>query len=101
MGLLSWLGLKRREDQTNLDELGFDWLVNPFAASGNDIFAGGGTIGNGQGRTAADFINPVRGALAMAQYLAFRRGPLADPGMSVAAFLKSDPALDHVSSAPS
>jgi general secretion pathway protein D len=52
-----------RTEQTNLDELGFDWLVNPFAASGNDIFAGGGTIGNGQGRTAADFINPVRGAL--------------------------------------
>lgn len=41
------------------------------------------------------YLNPVRGAWAMAQYLAFRRGPLADPGMSVAAFVKSDPALDE------
>ncbi|MBB4613939.1 choline dehydrogenase [Novosphingobium taihuense] len=41
------------------------------------------------------FLNPVRGALAMAQYLAFRSGPLADPGMSVACMVRSDPALDE------
>ena len=41
------------------------------------------------------YLNPLRGALAMAQYLAFRRGPLADPGMSAACFLKSHPSLDE------
>jgi choline dehydrogenase len=41
------------------------------------------------------FLNPIRGALAMAQYLAFRTGPLADPGMSVACMVRSDPALDE------
>jgi len=41
------------------------------------------------------FLNPFRGALALAQYLAFRTGPLADPGMSVACMVRSDPALDE------
>ena len=41
------------------------------------------------------FLNPLRGALAMAQYLVFRSGPLADPGMSVACMVRSDPALDE------
>lgn len=41
------------------------------------------------------YLNPVRGAIAMAQYLLLRTGPLADPGMSVACFVKSDPALDE------
>jgi choline dehydrogenase len=41
------------------------------------------------------FLNPLRGALAMAQYLALRTGPLADPGMSVACMVRSDPALDE------
>lgn len=41
------------------------------------------------------FLNPFRGALAMAQYLALRSGPLADPGMSVACLVRSDPALDE------
>jgi choline dehydrogenase len=41
------------------------------------------------------YLNPVRGALAMGQYLLTRRGPLADPGMSVACFVRSDPALDE------
>ncbi len=41
------------------------------------------------------FLNPIRGALAMAQYLALRTGPLADPGMSVACMVRSDPALDE------
>jgi choline dehydrogenase len=36
---------------------------------------------------------PWRGAWAMAQYLAARTGPLADPGMSAACFVRSDPAL--------
>ena len=41
------------------------------------------------------YLNPVRGAAAMAQYLIARSGPLADPGMSAACFVKSDPALDE------
>jgi len=40
-------------------------------------------------------LNPWRGALAMGQYLAMRAGPLADPGMSVACLVRSDPALDE------
>jgi len=38
-------------------------------------------------------LNPLRGGVAMAQYLLMRRGPLADPGMSVACAVRSDPAL--------
>ncbi len=41
------------------------------------------------------YLNPMRGAVAMGQYLLFKTGPLADPGMSVAAFVKSDPVLDE------
>lgn len=41
------------------------------------------------------YLNPLRGAVAMGQYLLTRTGPLADPGMSVACFVKSDPALDE------
>jgi choline dehydrogenase len=39
------------------------------------------------------YANPLRGAVAMAQYALMKSGPLADPGMSVACFVKSDPAL--------
>jgi general secretion pathway protein D len=49
-----------RTDQTNLEELGFDWLVSPFALnSEGSVFGSGGTIGSGTPRTNADFINPV------------------------------------------
>lgn len=41
------------------------------------------------------YLNPLRGALAMAQYALLRRGPLADPGMSVACMVRSDPSLDE------
>jgi choline dehydrogenase len=41
------------------------------------------------------YLNPLRGALALGQYVLFRSGPLASPGMSVAAFVKSDPVLDE------
>ena len=50
-----------KTQQTLLDELGFDWLVNPFAVSGNEAFVSGGTVGNTPGRTGADFITPVNG----------------------------------------
>lgn len=50
-----------RTQQTNLEELGFDWLVNPFGLSANNMFASGGTTGNTAGRTGSDFISPVGG----------------------------------------
>ncbi|HEX7262446.1 MAG TPA: Amuc_1098 family type IV pilus outer membrane protein, partial [Luteolibacter sp.] len=46
--------------QENSDELGFDWIINPFGLS-NTVFASGGTIGNQSGRTGKDFISPVNG----------------------------------------
>ncbi|GAA5125865.1 hypothetical protein GCM10023212_28410 [Luteolibacter yonseiensis] len=46
--------------QENNDELGFDWIVNPFGLS-NTVFGSGGTQGNQGGRTGGDFISPVNG----------------------------------------
>jgi general secretion pathway protein D len=51
-----------RTEQTNLEELGFDWLVNPFALnSENTVIGAGGTAGNTPGRTAGDFSNTIPG----------------------------------------
>jgi general secretion pathway protein D len=47
--------------QENNDELGFDWIVNPFGLSANNVFGSGGTQGNQAGRTGDDFISPVGG----------------------------------------
>ena len=47
--------------QENSDELGFDWIVNPFGLSANNMFASGGTQGNQQSRTGGDFVTPVGG----------------------------------------
>jgi general secretion pathway protein D len=46
--------------QENNDELGFDWIINPFGLS-NTVFASGGTQGNQGGRVGGDFISPVNG----------------------------------------
>jgi general secretion pathway protein D len=46
--------------QENNDELGFDWIVNPFGLS-NSVFGSGGTQGNQGGRTGGDFVNPING----------------------------------------
>jgi general secretion pathway protein D len=49
-----------KTQQTNLKELGFDWLLTPMAVGGSDeLFAAGGTTGSTPGRTAADFVQPV------------------------------------------
>jgi general secretion pathway protein D len=51
-----------KTQQTNLKELGFDWLVSPTALNGAEsVFGSGGTVGNALGRTGSDFINPVNG----------------------------------------
>jgi general secretion pathway protein D len=47
--------------QENNDELGFDWIVNPFGLSANNVFGSGGTAGNQGGRTGSDFISPIAG----------------------------------------
>ncbi len=48
--------------QENTDELGFDWIVSPFALSASGSVLGhGGTIGSGAGRGNTDFISPVAG----------------------------------------
>ncbi len=46
--------------QENNDELGFDWIVNPFGFS-NSVFASGGTQGNQGGRKGGDFVSPISG----------------------------------------
>ena len=46
--------------QENNDELGFDWIINPFGLS-NTVFASGGTSGNQGGRTGGDFVSPIGG----------------------------------------
>jgi general secretion pathway protein D len=47
--------------QERLEELGFDWLVNPFGLSANNVFGSGGTTGNTPGRGGDDFTSPVGG----------------------------------------
>lgn len=48
-----------RTQQTNLEELGYDWLVNPFTLNGeNTVFGSGGVAGNSAGRTVGSFVNP-------------------------------------------
>jgi general secretion pathway protein D len=45
--------------QDNTDELGFDWIVNPFSIEGaSNAFMSGGTTGNGVPRNIGDLGNP-------------------------------------------
>lgn len=46
--------------QENTDELGFDWIINPFINEGSDsvFFVGGGSTGNGSLRRPQDFGSP-------------------------------------------
>jgi general secretion pathway protein D len=46
--------------QENSDELGFDWIVNPFGVA-QKLYASGGTAGNQAGRGGGDFIRTVKG----------------------------------------
>ncbi len=43
-----------KTQQTNQEELSFDWVMSTFGLTG-DLDAGGGTPGNSSGRTSADF----------------------------------------------
>lgn len=42
-------------NQTNLDELGFDWLLGGAGMNGNNVFAGGGTSGSGAPFSALNY----------------------------------------------
>lgn len=49
-----------KTQQTNLEELSFDWLLSPFNLdSDNKLIGDGGTVGSTSGRTAADFSDTV------------------------------------------
>lgn len=48
--------------QENNDELGFDWVINPFGLNDNsNLFGTGGTVGNGTQRGPLDFVSPIDG----------------------------------------
>jgi general secretion pathway protein D len=49
--------------QNNLKELGFDWLLGPFAVGNEGAFGSGGTSGTGAPVSSADypFVDPVTG----------------------------------------
>ncbi len=52
--------------QENVDELGFDWIISPFSNGSGTFVGAGGTIGNGQTRTGADFTgDSVAGVTAL------------------------------------
>ncbi|MCB1276861.1 MAG: hypothetical protein KDL09_09800 [Prosthecobacter sp.] len=42
-------------NQTNLEELGFDWLMGGVGMNGNNVFAGGGSAGNGNAFSASNY----------------------------------------------
>lgn len=49
-----------KAEQTLLNELGFDWLLNPVSLNSDGSLIGtGGTVGSGSPRTGADVISPV------------------------------------------
>lgn len=42
-------------NQTNLEELGFDWLLGGVGTNGNNLFFGGGSAGNGTPSSAGNY----------------------------------------------
>ncbi len=77
-----------RTQQTNLEELGFDWLVNPFALNSSEsVFGAGGTVGNTAGRSAADFSNTIPG-------LSGDPAALVNPGVVTNGLRSGDQAID-------
>lgn len=80
-----------KTQQTLLEELGFDWLINPFAISGNEIFGSGGTVGNTPGRTGADFVSPVNGVSV--DGVPASADTLANPGVATNGLRSGDHAI--------
>lgn len=81
-----------RTQQTNLEELGFDWLVNPFGLSANNMFASGGTTGNTPGRVGTDFISPVGGVAV--DGVPADPNTLVNPGLVTNGLRSGDQAID-------
>lgn len=42
-------------NQTNLDEMGFDWLLGGVGTNGNNVFLGGGSASSGAAHSATNF----------------------------------------------
>lgn len=82
-----------RTEQTHLEELGFDWLVSPFALSANNVFGGGGTVGNGMARTSGDFVSPVNGTTLPG--LSNDPTAIANPGVMTNGLRSGDGAISN------
>lgn len=82
-----------RTEQTHLEELGFDWLVSPFALSANNVFGGGGTVGNGMPRTSGDFVSPVNGTTLPG--LSNDPSAVANPGVVTNGLRSGDGAISN------
>lgn len=77
-----------RTQRTNLEELGFDWLLNPISLnSDGSIFGSGGTTGNMSGRSGGDFTGPMPGLPA-------NPTALVNPGVVTNGLRSGDQAAD-------
>jgi general secretion pathway protein D len=73
-----------RTEQKNLDELGYDWLLNGAGNIENSgLAAAGGTIGNGTPRTAGDFTGEDIGDPNGIMTAGIRSGDGANSGDSI------------------
>ncbi len=76
--------------QTNLKELGFDWLLGQFNIGNNRVFGGGGTSGNGTAVDPANFPFTPSGGSPVGQFpitAGNRSGGLAISGNALDALL--------------
>ena len=85
-----------RTEQTNLEELGFDWLVNPFGLSANHMFGSGGTTGNTPGRTGTDFVSPIGGVAV--DNIPADPNTLVNPGLVTNGLRSGDQAISPTNS---
>jgi general secretion pathway protein D len=64
-------------NQTNLDELGFDWLLGGAGTNGNNVFFGGGSAGSGTPHLAGNY--PFATTAATAPLVVTQPALPADP----------------------
>ena len=76
--------------QTNLKELGFDWLVGPFSFSNERVVGTGGTSGSGAALSQTDFPLPITGTNPVTA--GNRSGNLAITGNAIDSLLLGTPA---------
>ena len=83
-----------RTQQTNLEELGYDWLISPIPLnSGDTLFATGGTVGNTPGRTGADFVSPVNGVAV--EGVPANPDGIVNPGLTTNGLRSGDQAINR------